>query len=84
MKGIEMSVKQKKVPSIALSPVKSSQIESIGYDLASKTLAVKFNSGGIYHYAGVNAAEFESLQKAKSIGSHFGSKIRNVFKHTKI
>ena len=79
-----MPVKQKKTPNIALSPVKSSQIESIGYDVASKTLAVKFNSGGIYHYAGVNAADYENLQKAKSIGSHFGSKIRNVFKHMKI
>ena len=84
MKGIEMSVKQMKVPNIALSLVKSSQIESIGYDLASKTLAIKFNSGGIYHYAGVNATDFESLKNAKSIGSHFGSKIRNAFKHTKI
>ena len=79
-----MSVKQKKVPSIALSPVKSSQIESIGYDLASKTLAVKFNSGSTYHYAGVNAADFESLKNSKSIGSHFGYFIRNAFKHTKI
>ena len=79
-----MPVKQKKVPSIALSPVKSSQIESIGYDLASKTLAIKFNSGGIYHYSDVSANQFESLQNAKSIGSHFGYFIRDAFKHTKI
>ena len=79
-----MIIKENKVPNIDLTPVKSSQIESIGYDVASKTLAIKFNSGGLYHYSGVSAADFKSFKNAKSIGSHFGYFIRNAFKHTKI
>ena len=79
-----MTVNQNKILDIPLITVKSSQIESIGYDVASKTLAIKFNSGGLYHYAGVSAADFKSFKNAKSIGSHFGYFIRNAFKHTKI
>ena len=36
-----------KYKTIALSPVKSGQIESIGHE--GNTLAVKFRSGGVYH-----------------------------------
>ena len=67
---------------IALSPVKSSQIESIGHD--GDTLAVKFKNGGIYHYQDVSAAQFAELQKADSIGSHFGKHIRPKHKFTKL
>lgn len=73
-----------KVPNIPLILVKSSQIAGIGYDLASKTLAIKFNSGGLYHYEGVDAEEYLKLTNAKSIGTFFGSNIKNVFKYTKI
>ena len=79
-----MLVKQNKVPNIPLMPVKSSQIAGVGYDLASKTLAIKFNSGGLYYYAGVNAEEYLKLTNSKSIGTFFGSNIKNVFKFTKI
>ena len=73
-----------KVPNIPLMAVKSSQIAGVGYDLASKTLAIRFNSGGLYHYAGVNAEEYLKLTNAKSIGTYFGSNIKNVFKFIKI
>ena len=61
--------------SIAMTPVTSSQIESIGHDPSTNTLAVKFpsksGSSSIYHYSNVNEADFREFLMAKSIGSHF-------------
>lgn len=74
-----------KHPTIAMSGVKSSQIESIGHDAATNTLAVKFKgSGGTYHYEGVTAKDFTTLNAAESVGKHFGANVRGKFKHTRI
>lgn len=69
-------------PTIAMQPIKSSQIESIGH--SGDTLAVKFRSGGTYHYHGVSAAKFAELQKADSIGSHLHKHIKPHHKFTKL
>lgn len=34
--------------------VTSSQIKEVGFDKESGTLAVRFNTGGLYHYKGVS------------------------------
>lgn len=70
-----------KHPTIPMSAVKSSQVESIGHQ--GDTLAVKFKSGGTYHYHGVTAAQFAALQKAESIGKALGA-IKAKHKFTKL
>lgn len=77
-----MSEQKPKPKNIALSPVKSGQIESIGHD--DNTLAVKFKHGGVYHYHGVTAEDFAKLKGAESIGSHLGKHIKPNFKFTKL
>lgn len=68
------------MPQITMHPVDSSQIQSIGHDAASNTLAIRFRNkagaGGLYHYANFPAAEFEAFKGAESIGSHFGKFIK--------
>ena len=71
-----------KHPTIPMSGVKSSQIESIGH--MGDTLAVKFKNGGTYHYRGVSTDDFTALQKAESLGSHFSKHIRSKFQGVKI
>lgn len=73
-----------KHPTIPMSPCKSSMIESIGY--LGDTLAVKFKgaAGVTHHYPGVSAADFAALQKAESVGGHFGKYIRPKYKSIKI
>lgn len=67
------------------APVESSQIASIGHDPATNTLAVRFHSSGdLYHYAGFSEKDFEAFKAAESVGKHFGSHVRNKFKHTRI
>lgn len=54
----------------------SSQIATMGYDAETKTLAVKFKSGGEYHYADVPPDKFEELKGAKSKGKFLHAKVK--------
>lgn len=70
---------------IRMSPVKSSsQVSAIGYDAASKTLAVTFKSGGTYHYHDVPSDKYVGLQKAESAGKYLGQHIKPYYKFTRI
>jgi hypothetical protein len=53
------------------TPVKSSNISSVGYDPETSTLEIQFKSGGIYRYAGVDSDTHTSLMGAESIGKFF-------------
>lgn len=59
-----------------MQSVKSSQISEIGHDPETNTLAVKFAKGGLYHYDGVTAAQFDAIKSAESIGSHLDKHIK--------
>jgi hypothetical protein len=66
---------------IAMKQIKSSQIESYGYDEATKTLAIKFNKGTkTYRYPGVPADLVAGFEKG-SAGKHFAANIKPKFKH---
>ena len=64
--------------------VKSSQIKEIGHDPATSTLAVRFNTGALYHYSGVDTEKFTAFHTAESIGSHFGKHIKGVHDYKRI
>lgn len=63
-------------------PVKSSNIEAIGYDAKPK-LIVRFKNGGTYIYEGVPADKQDELMKAKSIGGYLATNIKGVYPFTK-
>jgi hypothetical protein len=68
---------------IALTPVESSQIHSIGHDAATNTLAIRFknyegDARSLYHYDNFTTADFAAFQGAESIGRHFGQHIKNA------
>jgi hypothetical protein len=67
-------------PPIELNAVNSSQVKAIGYDPATKTLAVSFTrgTGAIYHYPDVAPEIFEAFRAAESIGSFFGQHIKQL------
>lgn len=62
-----------------LDPVTSSNIAAIGYDHATKTLAVQFKSGDLWHYQGASAEHHRALMSAKSVGKHFHAHIKPKF-----
>ena len=65
---------------IALEPVTSSQLDSIGHDPATNTLAIRFKAkngpGSLYHYSNFSAEQFEAFKGAESIGIHFRDHIK--------
>ncbi len=63
---------------IARTPVTSKSIQGIGYDPETRTLAVHFSSGALYHYADVPPEVHAELTGAKSIGQHFHAKVRTA------
>lgn len=64
---------------LEMTAVESNQVESVGYDGAAQTLAVKFRRGGVYLYKGVPANEHTELMAAPSIGSHLAKRIKGVY-----
>lgn len=73
---------------ITLIHVESSQISGIGYDAASRTLAIQFPGRGpaegtTYHYFDVPAEVYEAFISAESIGKYFGAHIKGKFSYEK-
>lgn len=77
-------ITQFKAPKFTMTPVKSSQVKSHGYDPVSRTLAVEFNSGSTYYYSDVPADVYANMQKAESVGSFLGKYIKPAFKFKKV
>jgi hypothetical protein len=71
-------------PKVELVPVKSSNIESIGYHTESSTLHVHFKGGGHYIYHNVKPAVYEGFLKSESKGKYLSDNIKRHYHHTKL
>ena len=65
---------------IPMTAVESNQVGSIGYDAATKTLAVTFSRGPghVYHYPNVEQKTFDAFIAAESKGNFFGKHIKTL------
>lgn len=64
-------------------PVKSSNLRSVGYDQATGTLEIQFNSG-TYEYSNVPSSIHTGLMAASSKGSYHHRHIKHAFSYRKI
>ncbi|MFH1477361.1 MAG: KTSC domain-containing protein [Verrucomicrobiota bacterium] len=64
--------------------VSSSNLRSVGYDAASSTLEVEFNSGGVYQYFNVPEAAYSALMRASSKGSYVNDNIKDRYRCRKV
>ncbi|MPN57190.1 hypothetical protein SDC9_204884 [bioreactor metagenome] len=64
--------------------VSSSDLRSVGYDGASMTLEIEFNSGGIYQYFNVPESIYNGLMNAPSHGKYFHQHIKDVYRFNRI
>lgn len=65
-------------------PVASSTVASIGYDPASETLEVEFNSGGVYQYYNVPQVLADQLMQASSKGQFLHYNIKNSYPYARV
>lgn len=65
---------------IPMKEVESNKIKAVGYDEASKTLAVVFKriAGAIYHYPNVEPQMYADFIGAESLGSFFCTHIQSL------
>lgn len=58
-------------------PVESSNLASVGFDKATKTLEIEFKGGGVFTYSGDSAEKhYSDLMGSQSKGSYFAKNIR--------
>ncbi|MEI9477587.1 MAG: KTSC domain-containing protein [Deltaproteobacteria bacterium] len=65
-------------------PVASSNLASVGYDLASLTLEIEFHSGSIYQYFNVPESLYTRLMSASSLGVFFHAHIKDRFRFRQV
>lgn len=65
-------------------PVKSSQIQSIGYDPTAQLLEVEFKGGAVYQYLNVPSDVARDLRFSDSVGSYFRANVRGAYKTLKV
>lgn len=63
-----------------MTPVKSSNIEAVGYNAETKTLTVQFKGGGTFKYGDVPENVHAAMMVADSVGKYFHKHIRSNFR----
>jgi len=64
--------------------VSSSSIVSVGYDPASETLEVEFQSGAVYQYYNFNQSIYDEFMSAPSKGKFLAYQIKNAFPYSRV
>jgi hypothetical protein len=63
------------------TPVKSSQIVSVGHDPEKDILEIEFRGGGVYQYPNFPAEKHAEMMASDSVGKYFHANIRSNPKH---
>ena len=74
----------KKALKIDRTPVNSSNIVSVGYDVVTKTLDVEFYTGRLYRYENVPEDTYNRLKSSSSVGSFFQKNVARSFPYKKL
>lgn len=69
---------------IARTPVRSSNLASVGHDAKRRVLEIEFRHGAVYRYYNVPREVFHGLMRAESKGRWFAAKIRNRFRYERL
>lgn len=66
------------------TPVQSSNVASVGYNKASKTLEVEFRTGRVYQYSGVHANTARAFLAAPSKGKYVWRRLRGNYSYVRV
>ncbi len=62
-----------------IKPVQSRHVAGVGYDPATQTLQIAFNTGSQYRYKNVPQETYDQMLEAESVGNFHALQIRNRF-----
>jgi len=71
-----------KIPKMKL--VKSSNIDSIGYNPEEEQLFIKFKDGSLYVYKNVSEEVWKNFQKAESKGKFVYYELKDIYDYEKL
>ncbi len=63
---------------IERTPVRSSALRSVGYDLEQRVLEIEFTNGVVYQYSDVPPEVYRGLMAAESHGRYFHQHVRDA------
>lgn len=63
--------------------VKSSNINSIGYNVEMQVLEIEFDKGAVYHYKEIGPIEVVKFIFAESLGNYFTKNIKGKYQYVK-
>ena len=66
------------------TPVSSSNLASVAYDLASNTLEVEFKDGAVYQYFDVPPRVHSELRNASSVGGYFAANVKGTYRYSRV
>jgi len=66
------------------TPVKSSQISSVGYDPEKQKLEVEFKNGSVYEYDNVPQSTYNAFIGSPSVGEYFNRNLKWGFVYRKL
>ncbi|KZX15005.1 hypothetical protein MBCUT_18070 [Methanobrevibacter cuticularis] len=66
------------------SPLNSSYLKSVAYDMNSQTLEIEFHNGSICQYLEVPSVTHSTLMLSSSQGTYFKENIKNSYSKKKI
>ena len=69
---------------MTLEPVSSSNLEAVGYDSPSATLAVRFKGGRTYQYFDVPERIYDDLRAAESKGGYLNRAIKGMYWYARV
>lgn len=66
------------------TPVSSSNVSSVGYDVESSTLEVEFNNSAVYQYFDVPENVYQELISAASVGGYLANQIKGRYRYSRV
>ena len=67
-----------------MTPVESSNVESVGYDPGTAEMHVRFKDGGLYRYEGVHQETYDELMAAESVGTYLHQTVKGQHAHERL
>jgi hypothetical protein len=74
---------ESKISAMNRDNVASSNVRSIGYDVATATLEVEFLNGGVYQYYNVPQFMYEQMMSAASKGQFLNTYVKKQYAYSR-